>query len=87
MAYNESQKRATMKYLKTQKQIRFWVNPDLYSRIQTAAKDGGFTSLRQFYLFAIENLMHNIDLGFRVTDPVNVGDNNQEVVADGANIE
>lgn len=69
--YNENSKKATMKYLKTQKQIRFWVSPDLFSQIQTAAADAGFSSLRQFYLFAISDLMIKIKQGFRVSD----GDN------------
>lgn len=81
--YNESTKKATMKYLKTQKQIRFWLSPDLYSQIQTAAAEGGFRSLRQFYIYAITELMAKIKGGFRVSgqqDPENT-------VADGANIE
>lgn len=85
--YNESRKKSTIKYLKTQKQIRFWVSPDLYSQIQCAAEEAGFPSLRQFYLFAISELILKIKNGFKVSDCVDNEILSQEVVADGANIE
>lgn len=70
--YNESQKKATMKYLKTQKQIRFWVKPAEYSQIEKAAAAGGFRSLRQFYLYAIMMLIEKINTGFSVAQDDNI---------------
>lgn len=70
--YNESQKKATMKYLKTQKQIRFWVKPVEYSQIEKAAEAGGFRSLRQFYLYAINMLIDKINTGFSVAQDENI---------------
>lgn len=70
--YNESQKKATMKYLKTQKQIRFWVKPAEYSQIEKAAAAGGFRSLRQFYLYAIMMLIDKINAGFSVAQDDNI---------------
>lgn len=64
--YNESQKKATIKYLKTQKQIRFWIQPAEYDEIKAAATAGGFRSLRQFYLHAIRDLINKINDGFSV---------------------
>ena len=81
--YNESRKKATMKYLKTQKQIRFWVNPVFYDQVKTAAAAGGFSSLRQFYIFAVEDLIQKIRGGFRVSGQQDLENN----VADGVNIE
>lgn len=70
--YNESQKKATMKYLKTQKQIRFWVKPVEYSQIEKAAAAGGFRSLRQFYLYAIGELINKINNGFSVAEDADI---------------
>lgn len=70
--YNESQKKATIKYLKSQKQIRFWVKPVEYSQIEQAAAAGGFASLRQFYLYAISDLMKKINDGFKVAQDGNI---------------
>lgn len=70
--YNEVSKKATMKYLKTQKQIRFWVKPAEYSQIEKAASAGGFSSLRQFYLYAISDLMKKINDGFKVAQDGNI---------------
>ncbi len=54
MVYTESQKKATTKYLKNLKEIRFRVKPDDFERYQKAAKEMGYSSMRQFYLDAIE---------------------------------
>ncbi len=70
--YNESQKKATMKYLKTQKQIRFWIQPAEYEKIEKAATAGGFRSLRQFYLYAINMLIDKINAGFSVAQDENI---------------
>lgn len=70
--YNENTKKATMKYLKTQKQIRFWVKPAEYSQIEKAAVAGGFRSLRQFYLYAINMLIDKINAGFSVAQDDNI---------------
>lgn len=68
--YNESAKKATLKYLKTQKQIRFWVRPDFYDQIQTAAAEAGYPSLRQFYIAAINDQIKKIKNGQK--DPQDV---------------
>lgn len=70
--YNESQKKATMKYLKTQKQIRFWIQPAEYEKIEKAAAAGGFRSLRQFYLYAIQELVKRVNNGFSVAQDENI---------------
>lgn len=54
MAYNEKQKERTMRYLAKLKEIRFRVKPDDFARYEAAAKKAGYTSMRQFYLDAIE---------------------------------
>ena len=55
MVYNETQKKATLKYLGGLKEIRFRVKPEEYERYQKAAKAMGYDSMRQFYLDAIES--------------------------------
>ncbi len=55
--YNESMKKATVKYLATLKEIRFRVKPEEYEKMRVAAKEQGYTSMRQFYLAAIEEKM------------------------------
>ena len=57
--YNESSKKATMKYLEKLKDIRFRVKPEDYARYEAAAKGAGYTSMRQFYLDAIEDKVKN----------------------------
>lgn len=57
MVYSESQKKATTKYLKNLKEIRFRVKPEDYERFQKAAKEMGYDSMRQFFLDAIEEKM------------------------------
>lgn len=51
--YTEASKNATLRYLAKQKQIRFWVKPELYEHFQECAKEQGYTSMRQFFLDAI----------------------------------
>lgn len=55
--YNEKTKNNTMKYLAKLKEIRFRVKPEEYERMRKAAHDQGFSSMRQFYLAAIERMM------------------------------
>lgn len=52
--YDEVSKRATMKYLAKLKEIRFRVTPEEYERYERAARAQGYSSMRQFYLAAIE---------------------------------
>ena len=54
MVYNESQKKATIKYLKGLKEIRFRVTPEEYNNYQEAAAKQGYKSMRQFYMDAID---------------------------------
>ena len=54
MSYNESQRKATTKYLSTLKEIRFRVKPKDYERFKEAAKKQNYKSMRQFCLDAIE---------------------------------
>lgn len=54
MAYDDKQKKRTMRYLAKLKEIRFRVKPDDFTRFEEAAKRAGYTSMRQFYLDAIE---------------------------------
>jgi len=54
MAYDEKSKVRTMKYLSTLKEIRFRVKPEEFERYEQAAKAGGYKSMRQFYMDAIE---------------------------------
>lgn len=59
--YNESQKKATMKYLDTLKEIRFRVKPEEYERYVAAAKKAGYSSMRQFYLDALNQIVDKIE--------------------------
>ena len=70
--YNETAKKATIKYLKTQKQIAFWVHPSDHEEYKRAAAAGGFKSLRQFYLYAIRELINKINNGFTVAEDENI---------------
>ena len=61
--YDETSKKATMKYLDKLKEIRFRVKPEDYERYEAAAKEAGYPSMRQFFIAAIEekiekNQMH-----------------------------
>lgn len=55
--YNESRKKSTIKYLSTLKEIRFRVKPEEYTAMECAAKRLGYSSMRQFYLAAINEKM------------------------------
>ncbi|MBP5185960.1 MAG: cag pathogenicity island protein [Clostridiales bacterium] len=59
--YNEAQKKSTMKYLDKLKEIRFRVKPEDYARYEAAAKAGGYDSMRQFYLAALDDLAARIE--------------------------
>ncbi len=58
--YNESQKKATIKYLQKLKDIRFRVKPEEYQEMQDAAKKAGYSSMRQFFLDAISDKINSI---------------------------
>lgn len=60
MAYNEKQKEYTMEYLKKLKEIRFRVKPEEYELYEQAAKAAGYTSMRQFYMAALEEKVKKI---------------------------
>lgn len=60
MPYNEKQKGYTMKYLNKLKEIRFRVTQDEFERYEQAAKKAGYSSLRQFYMDAINEKIENI---------------------------
>lgn len=60
MAYDEKQKEYTIKYLAKLKEIRFRVSPEKYVEMEMAAKKGGYASMRQFYLDAIDEKMAKI---------------------------
>lgn len=60
LMYNESQKKATIKYLAKLKDIRFRVKPEEYQIMQDAAKKAGYTSMRQFFLDAISDKINSI---------------------------
>ncbi len=51
--YNQTRKQATLKYLKGLKEIRFRVTLAEYERYKEAAQAQGYTSMRQFYMDAI----------------------------------
>lgn len=59
--YTDSQKRASIKYLLKQKEIRFRVHPEEYKRMQEAADLGGYESMRSFFLDAIYNAVEKIE--------------------------
>lgn len=61
--YDDRQKKWTMDYLKTLKTVQFRVKPDEYERWENAAKQAGFTSMRQFYLHCIEKETERIEKG------------------------
>lgn len=52
--YTEAQKKATTKYLKTLKEVRFRVKPEEYEQIQSSATSKGL-SVRAFILQAIQH--------------------------------
>lgn len=61
MAYDEKQKKRTMRYLEQLKEIRFRVKPEKYNEYTKAAKDAGYESMRQFYLDAIDEKIAKIN--------------------------
>ena len=58
--YNETSKKATMKYLDKLKEIRFRVKPEDYDRYEAAAKEAGYPSMRQFFITAIEEKIESL---------------------------
>ena len=60
MAYNEKQKEYTMKYLGKLKEIRFRVKPEEFEKYEEAAKKAGYSSMRKFYMDAIEEKIEKI---------------------------
>ena len=60
MAYNEKQKEYTMKYLEKLKEIRFRVKPEEYEKYEQEAKIAGYSSMRQFYLDALQEKIEKI---------------------------
>lgn len=56
MAYTEAQKRASMKYQKGLKELKFRIKPEEYERIAEAAKKAE-TSVRAYCLDAINEKM------------------------------
>ena len=59
--YNETSKKATMKYLEKLKEIRFRVKPEEYERYEVAAREAGYPSMRQFFIDAIEEKIENLN--------------------------
>lgn len=55
--YNESKKRSTIKYLAKLKEVRFRVKPEEFQKMEQAAERLGYSSMRQFYLAAINEKM------------------------------
>ena len=60
MAYNDKQKEYTMKHLKKLKEIRFRVKPEEFARYEEASKKAGYSSMRQFYMDAINEKIKKI---------------------------
>lgn len=58
--YNETSKKATMKYLNTLKEIRFRVKPEEFEVYEAAAAAAGYSSMRQFYMDAIQEKVERI---------------------------
>lgn len=52
--YNESAKKSIMKYLAKLKEIRFRVKPEEFARYEEARIAGGYPSMRQFILAALD---------------------------------
>lgn len=61
--YNEKSKERTMRYLDKLKEIRFRVKPEEYEKYEQAAKSGGYTSMRQFYIDSINEKTEKIMKG------------------------
>lgn len=60
MTYDAKKKEYLMKYLEKLKEIRFRVKPEEYERYEEAAKEGGYPSMRQFYLDALNEKVEKI---------------------------
>ena len=58
MGYEES-KASIKKYLEKQYQVRFWIKPDIRDRWEAAARQAGYSSMRSFYVDAIEEKIKN----------------------------
>lgn len=52
--YNDSRKRAAMRYMATLKEIRFRVKLEYFDKICVLASAEGFPSIRQFILYCID---------------------------------
>ena len=63
MAYDEKQKEYIMNQLKTLKEIRFRVKPEEHKAYKAAAEEAGYSSMRQFYLDAINEKVAKIKEG------------------------
>lgn len=61
--YNEKSKERTMRYLDKLKEIRFRVKPDEYEKYEEAARCGGYSSMRQFYIDSINEKVEKIMKG------------------------
>lgn len=61
--YNESKKRAAMRYMATLKEIRFRVKPDYYDKICAAASAEEFPSIRRFILYCIDRELKKYNNG------------------------
>lgn len=62
MAYDKAHKKATIKYLKKLKEIRFRVKPEKYNAYKKAAEKAGYKSMSKFYVKAIEEKIEREDL-------------------------
>lgn len=58
--YDEKSKKRTMKYLDKLKEVRFRVKPEEYAIYEKAATLGEYTSMRSFYLDAINEKVEKI---------------------------
>ncbi len=61
MPYSEKQKEYTIKYLGKLKEIRFRVRPEEFEEYQKAAEKAGYSSMRKFYLDAIQEKLDRIN--------------------------
>lgn len=52
-----------MRYLDKLKEIRFRVKPEEYERYEEAAKAGGYSSMRKFYMDSIDEKAEKIMKG------------------------
>lgn len=52
--YNESRKRASIKYMAKLKEIRLRVRPEYYDKISEVVSTQGYASNRQFFLHCID---------------------------------